>query len=186
MTTGRQAGFCRLADGRTVTWSLADGRRGRRWRTMTTDPNGGLESALLLELAPDGGLSKVELATADGLLSLHPEGELLHGNVVSAEGVRHVRVGWSDGHVLVIEGSIVTLAAAAIHAAPDGAGESRPVGVVVVGSQLRTGFGEADFERLSRTTIGVNLGEQRHVIELDELGIPLELRSGRAWPLELD
>ena len=66
MTTGRRAGFGRLADGRTVTWSLADGRRGRRWRTTTTDPIGGLESALLLELAPDGRLSKIELTMAEG------------------------------------------------------------------------------------------------------------------------
>lgn len=186
MTTGRRAGFGRLAEGRTVAWSLADGRRGRRWRTTTNDPNGALESALLLELDPDGQLSKIELATAAGLLSLHPEGALLHGNVVSPDGVRHLRFDWSAAHVLVIEGSIVTLAAAAVHAAPDGVGEWRTVPVVVVRSHLLVEPGQIAFERLARTSIGVDLDEDRRVIELDELGIPAELRSGGAWPLELE
>jgi hypothetical protein len=186
MTTGRRAGFGRLADGRTVTWSLADGRRGRRWRTTTTDPSGVLESVLLLELDLDGGLTKVELATTDGLLSLHPEGALLHGNVVSAGGVRHLRFDWSAAHVLVIDGSIVALAAAAVHAAPDGVGEWRTVPAAIIRSPLMVEPGEVTFERLARTSIGVDVRGRRLVIDLDELGVPVELRSGGAWPLELE
>jgi hypothetical protein len=186
MTTGRRAGFGRLADRRAVTWSLADGRRGRRWRTMTTDPNGGLESALLLELLPDSRLSKIELTTADGLLSLHPEAAVLHGNVVRADGVRHLRFDWSDPHVLVIEGSLVTLAVAAARAAPGGVGEWRAVPAIVVMSHLMVEPGQVAFERLARSSIGVDVGGQRTVIELDELGVPAELQSGGAWPLELE
>ena len=186
MTTGRRAGFGRLADGRTVTWSLADGRHGRRWRSSTTDPGGILESALLLELDPTGRLSKVELATAGGLLSLHPEGALLHGNAVGKGGVRHHRLAWSGDHVLVVEDSLITLVAAALQAAPAGAGEWRTVPAVVVRSHLVVEPGEFTFEQRALNSIGLDIGGRRHVIELDELGVPAELRSGGGWPLELE
>ncbi len=136
MTTGRLAGVGRLGDGRVVTWSVADGRRGRRWRAATRHTSGSIDSALLLELEPDGSLSRVEVATSSGLLTLHPKGALLHGNAVTEGGVRHLQLGWSADHVLLIEGSIVSIAAAAVRAAPDGAGEHRVVPGIVVRADL--------------------------------------------------
>lgn len=186
MTTGRRAGFGRLADGRTVTWNLADGRRGRRWRSATNDANGALESALLLELEPDGRLSKVELETAEGLLSLHPEATNLHGNVVTPEGVRHLRFAWSADHVLLVEDSAISLASAAVLAAPDGAGERRVAPAVVVGSDLSVAETSIAFDRLGVRSVGIEVDGDRRVVELDELGVPSELQGGGAWPLELD
>ena len=60
--------------------------RGRQARPALAgdDPadGAGLRHALLLETAPDGSFSHLELATPAGLLTLHPEGDgTLHGNV---------------------------------------------------------------------------------------------------------
>ena len=186
MTSGRRAGVGRLSDGRVVTWSMADGGRGRRWRTATRHTSGALDSTLLLELDPDSALSKAELATPNGLLSLHPEGDHLHGNVVTEGGVRHLQLGWSAEHVLVIEGSSVSLAAAAVRAAPDGAGERQTVPAIVVRADLSVDGTAVAFERVDRNAIDVDVDGTREVLELDELGIPATLRSGGSWPLELD
>jgi hypothetical protein len=60
------------------------------------------------------------------------------------------------------------------------------VPAIVVTSHLMVEPGQVAFERLARSSIGVEVGGQRTVIELDELGVPAELRSGGAWPLELE
>ena len=87
----RLAGQGRRADGAVVTWTLAEGRRGRRWReSVSVDDR--LVHALLFETGPDGRFTHLELAGPTGLATLHPEGDgTLHGNVVrAASGVRHV------------------------------------------------------------------------------------------------
>ena len=94
-----------------VTWTVAEGRRGRRWRE-TVATGEGIRSSLLLELDPDGRFSHLELATAAGLLTLHPEGDgTLHGNRVSGEGVDHLRSPWDPATVVRVEGSTICLAA---------------------------------------------------------------------------
>ena len=51
----------------------------------------GVRSSLLLELDPDGRFSHLELSTAAGLLTLHPEGDgTIHGNAVTTAGLTHV------------------------------------------------------------------------------------------------
>ena len=86
----RRAGRGRVADGTDVTWSVAEGRRGRRWREVRTREEG-IVARLLLETDPDGRFAHLELSTAAGLLTLHPEGDgTLHGNAVTADGVEHV------------------------------------------------------------------------------------------------
>ena len=47
------AGSARLADGARLDWSVADGRRGRRWRAVAT-VDGHVTHALLLEVGLDG------------------------------------------------------------------------------------------------------------------------------------
>ncbi len=81
----RRAGTGLLDWGGRITWTVADGRHGRRWRSMLTD-DGVLVGSLLLETRPDGSVAKLELATAAGLLTLHPEGSMLHGNVARPTG----------------------------------------------------------------------------------------------------
>ena len=133
----RVAGWGRLADGSHVTWTVAEGRRGRRWREVVAGgPAAG--QAVLLETAPDGRFSHLELARPDGLWTFHPEGDgTLHGNHVGGAepGVRHV-AGWPFGprDVLLVEGSTVSAAAIAwAHRDALAPGASATVAGVVIG-----------------------------------------------------
>ena len=53
-------------DGTVVTWTVAEGRKGRRWREVVARGPDVLH-ALLLETDPNGRFSHLELARADGL-----------------------------------------------------------------------------------------------------------------------
>ena len=116
----RRAGRLEVGDGQVVLWSVAEGRRGRRWRSARCDAAGRLVSDLLLELDPAGRWVRLELATAGGILTLHPEpdGSAVHGNVVAAGGMRHLAVEWGSGHRLVIAGDPVAAIALAPGSAP--------------------------------------------------------------------
>lgn len=128
----RRAGRGRDGDGAVVTWSVAEGSRGRRWREVVA-ADGAVQSSLLLELDPEGRFSHLELSTAAGLLTLHPEADgTLHGNAVVSDGVRHV-MGWPwerDGAIWV-RGSSICLAAGR---RPDG---TRAVEWLVIDRDLR-------------------------------------------------
>jgi hypothetical protein len=109
----RRAGRGRAPDGAFVIWSVAEGSKGRRWREVVTTGEG-VRSSLLLELDADGRFSHLELSTAAGLLTLHPEGDgTLHGNTVTADGVHHV-VGlpWDADGTVMLDGSAVCRATA--------------------------------------------------------------------------
>jgi hypothetical protein len=108
----RVGGHFEVGSART-TWSVAEGRRGRRWRTVTRDGDGGWRS-MLLEVDPAGRPGRLELVTPTGLLTAHPEPEqtTLHGNVVTADAVRPIAVPWRDGDVLIVAGEPITLAVA--------------------------------------------------------------------------
>jgi hypothetical protein len=85
----RVAGRGMLEDGGAVRWSVAEGTRGRRWRWTVVD-GGIVRHAGLVEIDVDGRFARLELASADGLLTLHPSADRseLHGNVVAGGGVR--------------------------------------------------------------------------------------------------
>ena len=87
----RKAGWGTASDGSLVTWTVSEGRRGRRWREVIAR-DGAVVHALLLETDPDGRFSHMELARADGLWTFHPEADgTLHGNHVgSGSGVGHI------------------------------------------------------------------------------------------------
>lgn len=110
----RLAGSGRRADGATVTWTIADGRRGRRWREVVV-LDGDVVLSLLYETGPDRRFTHLELASAAGLATLHPEPDgTLHGNVVRTDGgVEHVRGLAAPGGAVQVEGSVVTTAALA-------------------------------------------------------------------------
>jgi hypothetical protein len=98
-----------------VTWTVAEGRRGRRWReAVRKRDDAGIRHSLLLEMGPDGRFAHLELSTADGLLTLHPEGDgTLHGNRVTSHGVEHVRgIAWDPGAIVLVDGSPVSRFAA--------------------------------------------------------------------------
>ena len=150
-------------EGLTVTWSMAEGRRGSRWREARV-AGAAVVSSLLLELDPDGRFAHLELATAAGLLTLHPEGDgTLHGNAIVADGVRHiVAVPWQPDDLLLIAGSTIARAATARRGAVTSG--------VLVALDLT----------LERRPIG--LGDR--VVELDTDGLPV-FPDGQAWPLDL-
>ena len=111
----RVAGWGTLDDGATITWTIAEGRRGRRWREVVARGDA-VGHSLLLETDAARRFSHLELARADGLWTFHPESDgTLHGNHVDSRDrdVHHV-VGMPFGSddLLVIEGS--PLGAAAI------------------------------------------------------------------------
>jgi hypothetical protein len=111
----RLAGSGRRDDGAEVTWTIAEGSRGRRWReTVVVD--GTLVHSLLYETGIDRRFTHLELATPAGLATLHPETDgTLHGNVVRSDrGVEHVvGVPFSPDGVLLVAGSAIAAAAVA-------------------------------------------------------------------------
>ncbi len=108
----RLGGRVELPSGEVVAWSVADGRRGRRWRESATR-DGILAWTALFETSPSGRTERLEMASTAGLLTLHPDrdGFTLHGNVVTPAGIRHLTFPWSDGDALFVG---VLSAAAAI------------------------------------------------------------------------
>jgi hypothetical protein len=159
----RHAGHGRAEDGTLVTYTVAEGRRGRRWREVVVSGEArGIRSSLLLELDPDGRFSHLELSTAAGLLTLHPEPDgSLHGNAVTAAGVRHVvAMTWDADDAVLLEGSAVCTAAAAPNAA-------RARGTVRIGLDL-------ELARVAGAPSGLVAGSS---------GLP-PLRDGGDWPLE--
>ena len=91
MTPIRAGGRAVLPTGATVVWSVAEGLRGRRWRELVT-VGGSFRRSMLLEASPAGRVTRLELSTAAGLLTLHPDADSreLHGNVVTPTGIRHL------------------------------------------------------------------------------------------------
>lgn len=114
MTPVRRAGAGLIEGGDRVTWSVAEGSRGRRWREAVVGEQG-LRHVLLLETDPAGRFTHLELATPAGLLTLHPEDDdTLHGNAIDAGGLRHVTgLPWDAGGVVLLAGSPVARAAVA-------------------------------------------------------------------------
>ena len=101
--------------------------------------NGVISHALLLEVDTNGRPSRLELTTPAGLLTLHPEegSGALHGNVVAADGVRHLSLAWSAEHGLAIEGRPVASAVTAHRLSSVLAvGEGRDVPVVAIAADL--------------------------------------------------
>lgn len=163
-------------DGATVLWSVAEGRRGRRWRAVTAR-DGATVSDLLLETAGDGRPSRLELATASGLLTLHPgdDGSTLHGNTVSMAGVRHHALPWGEGHLLVVDGSPIAEAAAVRPLGGRlGVGDGAWFGAVVVDAALVPRVAQTLVVRTTPDAFTMALpsaGKERTIV-LDEAGLP--------------
>ncbi|MGZ6270065.1 MAG: hypothetical protein ACXWMU_05810 [Candidatus Limnocylindrales bacterium] len=155
----RRAGRLPLPDNGDVLWSVAEGRRGRRWRAVRRDRSGAIVSDLFLELDPAGHWSRLELATSDGILTLHPEpdGSAVHGNVVTPSGVRPLALAWSAAHRLLLPGD--------------------PVAAVALGAERQ--------EAVSGP--GIVVGVDLSVTAADAIERPAERLGtlpGLSWPLE--
>ncbi len=124
----------------------------------------GIRSSLLLELAPDGRFSHLELSTAAGLLTLHPEPDgTLDGNAVTAEGMRHVvGLAWDPDGVVLLDGSTVCRAAAV-------ARERASTSCLRIGLNLALEVGSMSVDPSMSTSDGLPV-----------------LIDGASWPLEDD
>jgi hypothetical protein len=166
-------------------WSVAEGARGRRWRTVETTA-GRVGRAILLELDPEGRPTRLEVATAAGLLTLHPEPDerSIHGNVVRAGGIDHLALAWSDRHEIVV-GEVGGWAIAARVGRRLAVGATVEVPVLEVGLDLglveRTGV----VQRLDAAAWAIDAGREGggSIVRLDADGAPLD--AGETWPLEL-
>jgi hypothetical protein len=184
----RRAGRADLAGGALLLWSVAEGRRGARWRASGRRA-GRLLWDLLLEVGVDGRPGRLEIATAAGQLTLHPEpdGTSAHGNVVSAAGVRPLVHPWTDRHWFEFGSSPIPTAALCRALRPViPPGEARPVPGLHVDDALVARPGVRTVHRLTDATWRIEDADgSTRVLSLDAEGLPVfEAASG--WPLEVD
>jgi len=183
----RLAGWGPLGADITVTWTVSEGRRGRRWREAVARAHS-VRHSLLLETDPSGRFAHVELASAAGLWTFHREGDgTLHGNHVdpSEPRVRHV-AGWPFAleDLLLVVGSPIAAAATAWSMRSSVAPGQRVMRAAVrldptIGSTARV---EAvEIERLDERRWRIETGEP---FDVDDRGVPV-LAGGVLEPLEL-
>jgi hypothetical protein len=177
-----------LPGGGRLTWTAADGSKGRRWRAAATGSDGRLVHGLLVETAPDGTLARAEITTATGLLTLHPDhdGTAMHGNCARTDGVDHLALPWSPAHALLFGASPLTAAVAAcILGGRVGMGEGTSVPVIEVLPDLHVRQATWRVARTAerRWRLLAADGGASIALELDETGLPL-LDDGGTWPME--
>jgi len=192
----RRAGRGRDGAGRLVLWSIAEGRRGRRWREATLDAAGiGVARSLTLETGPDRRPTRLELATGLGLLTLHFEPHGLFGNVVTSSGVRPLHVaGAPRGSRLVVVGSGLAAAAACWSLEPElGVGDRLEIEAVGVAALDPGGAASFSVELLALAVERIDAeawhlvspGEAPTAIWIDSNGLP-RTATGDGWPLEAE
>src|SRR4051812_35722662 len=176
----RVAGWGRRPDGATVTWTVAVGSRGRRWREVVATGDA-VQHSLLLETSPDGRFSHLELGRAGGLWTFHPEGDgSLHGNAVERDvrEVRHV-VGWAfaPGDLMLVEGSPLSAAAIAWHASTSRTGDAErgaeATGRAGVVLRVDGSIEAVETIRLERLADGSWQVSDEPPIVIDDAGLPL-------------
>lgn len=182
----RVAGWGTLDDGAAITWTVAEGGRGRRWREVVARGEA-VGHALLLETGSDGRFSHLELARAGGLWTFHPETDgTLHGNHVDPDGrvVRHIEgMPFGPDDLLLMEGSPLSAAAIAWRLASVVA-EATTVtfgGVFLRDSGAIEAVSSIGVERISAR--GWRIGDGRS-FEIDPDGLP-SFADGERHPLEL-
>jgi hypothetical protein len=178
----RRAGTGRTGNGDTAWWSVAEGRRGRRWREAIAGA-AGLRHSLLLETDPDGRFSHLELATPAGLLTLHPEGEgTLHGNALVGAGLRHVAgLPWGPDGLVDVAGSPIARAAMAWLLARSSPSRGTRRLVLRLTAELGVSVEGCLVSRGASGTWRLAGGDP---LIADADGLPL-LDAAASWPLEL-
>jgi hypothetical protein len=177
----RRAGRFGGTDGSRTVWSVADGRRGRRWRWTTSGADSGPGLAFTLETAPDGTFLKLEAAAPGVLLTLHrePDGSI-HGNRVGFDGVRHLRFPGAPPAVILAGSS--PLAAAVAVAGRRVGGEGGECPVLVLDAALDPEHGTGSIEPAGDDGWAIWTAEWTLHVRLDADGLPI--LDGESWPLE--
>jgi hypothetical protein len=176
--------------GRAVTWTIADGERGRRWREATAAAAGeapaGLTHAVTIETGHAGQWLRLEVAAANGLLSLHPARDgSVHGNVVSATGVRHVALGVVQPPLVDVRDSLIgEMALCRALERLVAAGEGSTVKVVHVSSALEVAIVELQVLRGNARAWDLTDADGTRTVSMGDLGAPTPGDSGARWPLE--
>ena len=151
--------------------------------------DGIMTHALLLEVDLAGSPSRLELTTPAGLLTVHPEPDRssLHGNVVTAVGMRHLAFAWSSEHGLSIDGRPVADAVTA-HRLSDSVrvGETRSVAVVAITPHLILREEDVRFERRGDEVWQIIRPHGEQTLTIDTRGIPTGLTDAVEWPIELE
>jgi hypothetical protein len=183
----RRAGRGTLPDGATLIWSLAEGARGGRWRAAAT-VDGKLTHALLLETSPGGKVQRLELTTASGLLTLHPEpdGRSIHGNLVHVGGVRPLAFAWGPEHELEVIDRPIASAVMLRRLGKSvevGGGETVPVLSIDAALAVRPGTRMVRRIAAAQWVVADTAGRRETTIELDADGIPV-LGAPADWPLD--
>lgn len=183
----RLGGRATTTDGAILTWSQAEGARGTRWREAI-EREGVLVRSLLLETSTDGRPTRLEVTTSAGLLTLHPEPDesALHGNVVTADGIRHLSLDWSPDHEIAVDGSPACIAVMIgwLGASLPSGGE-REIPVVVIDDELVPRSGRLLGRRLDEggwELVDPSSGATER-LALDGAGRPV-LQQPSTWPLE--
>jgi hypothetical protein len=148
---------------------------------------GAIRDAVLLEVDPAGRPARLELTTAAGMLTLHPEadGRSLHGNVVTPTGMRHLALDWSPEHEIDIDGIPIPMAVAVHrHRAIVGVGEERSVPVAAITPDLDATESHRRLARRDGSAWLVDDGTRSYRLVVDERGIPV-MAGADEWPLEI-
>ena len=179
----RRAGRTEEADGRVTTWTIAEGRRGRRWRWTVTGSGGGASVAHTLETSPAGAFERLESATAHGLLTLHREADgSVHGNLVGPEGVRPIAIPAPAPDVVLIDSGPVGSAALIASVGP--LAEAITIEVIRVDDELRTHLEACTLRPLGRGRVLLDLAGDATEVVLDADGLPAGEVGSTSWPLE--
>jgi len=181
----RIGGRASLPSGEIVTWSIADGRRGRRWREVTVR-DGHVARSLAIETDPGGRVVRLEISTPAGLLTLHPDGDtaVLHGNVVTPDGIRHLTMG--EGMVFVPGSPAAAAIALRALSTRFTTGETQRIELIRIDDGLDPAGEGWDVTRTDAQTwrlVRAANGETQSV-GLDEDWL-VELEGEVRWPLEL-
>lgn len=198
---GRVAPRVRLAGhgvdrlGRDVTWTIADGERGRRWREVTARPigadtadrgSGGVAHAVTMETGHAGQWLRLEVAAPAGLLSLHPDRDgSINGNLVSEAGVRHIALGAVEPPLVDVRDSLVaeTALCRALERVVT-AGEGSTVSVVRVSSTLDVEVSELQVMRTDARIWELTDADGIRTVSMGDRGAPVTVDAGAKWPLE--
>jgi hypothetical protein len=186
----RLGGRVGLPSGEVVVWSVADGRRGRRWRESVARDGVQLR-AILFETDRSGRVERLEISSPTGLLTLHPDadGSTLHGNVVTPDGIRHLTFPWGTRDSLFVVGSPAAAAIALGRLAETVAiGATARVATIRIDTRLEPSPWAWDVSRVDERTwhlveVSDAPAPEERTVRLDADGL-VDLPGCERWPLE--